>query len=1252
MRRRIVGVWAVAAMLGCGAEAPPSVFSIEIRADGGGPLLVTALGATLQLTATPRDAAGRPVTGVLLSWSSSRPSVAAVDAGGLVTAVANGTADISVSAGTGLGRTAVTVAQAPGSVAISPPSRTLERGATAAFTAAVVDARGHAVPGAAVVWTSQATSIATVAADGIVTGISAGSTLVTAAAQGASATASLVVTVPAPAAVAVGSTSAGPLASLDETRLLTAAARDARGALIPEATFTWASSDAAVVRVDPGGLVTAVANGTATVSATAGGISGSVQVVVAQAVQTVAVSPATQSIAPGATFSFTAQALDARAHPVAGAPAATWTIDSAAVATIDAATGRVLGNANASARSSTRVHAAIAGASGEAELTVDPSLAPVATVSLAPPAAALASLGDTLQLNATALNAAGNPVPGVAFSWSSDRPAVAAVDAATGRVTAVANGSALITASGSGRSASTSVVVQQAVAQVVLAPPAFTTFSSIDDTLQLAASAQDGRGHPVAGAPLVWSTSNAAVVSVSNTGLATARSNGASVALTATSGAFHDAVVLAVAQAVHAVNVTPSSDSIPPGTSLDFSAAGLDAHGHLVAGAPAAAWASSDARVTVDAAGHATAGSFASAAAVTITATIASVTGTAALTVDPALQPVDHVVVTGGGVSLASLGASVQLAAQAQAADGSPLGGHPISWAVQDGSADVVTVGPTGLVTAVGNGQKTVVASTGGAAGTTTITVAQVLASVEVSTATAGAATTLTSLGDTLALRAQGLDARGHALPPGSFAWRSDGPAATVDAAGLVTAVANGGAQVFAGAGAVESAGFAVAVAQAVDHVTVSAAGAATTLESLGATLQLTAAAFDARNHPVAATFTWSPTSGAAAVADAATGLVTAAANGSTSVQATAGGRTGSLTVTVAQVVSTVQVAGASTLSSLDETAQLSAVASDANGHAVPGAAFTWRSDDASVAVAQTGVITAAANGAAHVFAKTGAVESAGHAVTVAQVVASIAVSGGATLASLGETSQLAAIGLDAHAHPVAGLTFAWSVLGGSTDVLTVGAATGLVTAVANGQRTVVASAAGISGALLVTVAQAPATVTASAGGPTTLHSLGETVQLSASAADANGHPIAGATFSWRSSDAAVASVTAAGGLVTAAGNGTAQLFARAGDAESAGLAVTVAQVVDAVVVTPASPTVANGAAVQLTADPQDARGNHVAGAPAASWRSSNTAVATVSGAGLATGTNLGATAVSATITATVSGVDGSALLTVSGSGY
>src|SRR5207245_8359632 len=49
-----------------------------------------AIGQTVQLTATPRDASGNPLTGRAIGWSSSDNTIATVSSTGLVSGVAAG----------------------------------------------------------------------------------------------------------------------------------------------------------------------------------------------------------------------------------------------------------------------------------------------------------------------------------------------------------------------------------------------------------------------------------------------------------------------------------------------------------------------------------------------------------------------------------------------------------------------------------------------------------------------------------------------------------------------------------------------------------------------------------------------------------------------------------------------------------------------------------------------------------------------------------------------------------------------------------------------------------------------------------------------------------------------------------------------------------------------------------------------------------------------------------------------------------
>ena len=73
---------------------------------------LSALGETVQLTATVRDQNGNAMPGVVVSWSSSAPTAATVDAAGLVTAAGNGSATVAATAGSARGTAAVTVSVA------------------------------------------------------------------------------------------------------------------------------------------------------------------------------------------------------------------------------------------------------------------------------------------------------------------------------------------------------------------------------------------------------------------------------------------------------------------------------------------------------------------------------------------------------------------------------------------------------------------------------------------------------------------------------------------------------------------------------------------------------------------------------------------------------------------------------------------------------------------------------------------------------------------------------------------------------------------------------------------------------------------------------------------------------------------------------------------------------------------------------------------------------------------------------------
>ena len=240
---------------------------------------LTALGATVQLSAEVRDQNARVMAGATVTWTSSASSMATVNASGLVTAAGNGTATITASAGSASGSAVVTVMQSAASVEVSPSVYELTAlGQTVQLTAEAFDENGHAVAGAEFSWESSDAAVATVDAGGLVTGVAEGVATITASAGEASGSA--VVPVMQPVASVQVSPSAETI-GLGSTLQLTAEAFDENGEAVAGVEFSWESSDAAVATVDAGGLVTGVAVGVATITASAGSAEGAAEVTVA-----------------------------------------------------------------------------------------------------------------------------------------------------------------------------------------------------------------------------------------------------------------------------------------------------------------------------------------------------------------------------------------------------------------------------------------------------------------------------------------------------------------------------------------------------------------------------------------------------------------------------------------------------------------------------------------------------------------------------------------------------------------------------------------------------------------------------------------------------------------------------------------------------------------------------------------------------------------------------------------------------------
>ncbi len=150
---------------------------------------------------------------------------------------------------------------------------------------------------------------------------------------------------PVPTTVAISPASAA-FRSIGDTVRMIATVSDQYGQAMADVAVVWNSSDTAVAAVTEG-LVTAINNGSATVTAAAGSAVASAGVAVEQLADTVIVTPVSDSVVQGDTLRLSAAAMDGNGHVVTGAEFA-WSSSSGSVATVNAS-GLVRGVAEGTA---------------------------------------------------------------------------------------------------------------------------------------------------------------------------------------------------------------------------------------------------------------------------------------------------------------------------------------------------------------------------------------------------------------------------------------------------------------------------------------------------------------------------------------------------------------------------------------------------------------------------------------------------------------------------------------------------------------------------------------------------------------------------------------------------------------------------------------------------------------------------------------------------------------------------------------
>jgi uncharacterized protein YjdB len=849
------------------------------------------------------------------------------------------------------------------SISVSPATAKVTVGQTQQFavTGTYSDNKPRAIT-KGITWTSSSPSVATISTAGLATAVAQGTTTITAKIGTRTATATM--TVPGEislTSIQVTPPSASIGVGTSQSFMATAMYNDGSSEDVTSSA-TWSSSDTAVASV-AAGVATAVAEGSATISASYQGETGSAALTVTGGEPTgLTVTPTPASFAAGDSEQLTAtlEFPDGSTQDVTNQAA--WTSDDTAIVTVDAT-----GLATGVAPGDTTVSVAFQGLTGAAEITVTDAY--VTEIVVDPVSAMGVVGGGDIQFTATAIysDLTSSDVTDTA-TWTSSDTAIAAIDAA-GAATPLTGGTSTITAEFGGVEGTATLTIDVGVFLTSVEVTPTTASIAAGTTQQFTATATYSNNTTAnVTSSVTWTTSAPAIATIGSLGMATGVSAGTAT-LTASLGTVQGTAALTVTAATLAsIDVSPATSTIAVGGTQQYTATGVFTDSSTQDLTTVVSWTSSaTATAAIDAAGLATG---AANGTTNITATYQGVTSnTAVLAVSGAV--LTGVNVTCTPVTIAA-GTTAQCTATATYSDGTTQNVTSAATWTTSASA-VATVSQLGLVTGVAAGAATITAAYQGNSAPATITVsAALMVSIQITPIAPSIA-----LGNTQQFAATGLYSDNSTQDiTAQVTWTSATPAvATISNAagseGLATSVTAGTSNITAAFGGVTS-----------NTAVLTVSGAAlTSIEVLPANPTVPAGftqQFTVRGHysdnttadltnDLAVSFS-SGTASVATISNAAgsKGLATTLAAGTTVITATRGALSGTTTLTVSAVtLSSIAVTPNTQTAQVGTTVQYTATGTFSdNSTANITSQCTWAPTTGGVTVAAGGLATIAGTAA------------------------------------------------------------------------------------------------------------------------------------------------------------------------------------------------------------------------------------------------------------------------------------------------
>ncbi len=566
--------------------------------------------------------------------------------------------------------------------------------------------------GPGVTWQTSQPSVGTIDSQGLVTALGQGVTQVSATYDGVTGTTP--VTVGQPALLSITVSPKQSSLPIGESARLTATGSFSDGSTQDlTQSATWSSSVVNIANVNSQGVVVGMGPGVAQLSAAYQGVTGSASVTVgAPALLSIAVSPKQTSLPLGEFEQLAATGNYSDGSTQNLTQSAIWSSSISATANVNAqgvVTGMSVGVA--------QISASYQGSTGNATVAVGaPALV---TITVSPNQSSM-PVGETRQLTATG-NFSDGSIQNLTQSatWISSGLAIASVNT-QGVVTAAGVGAAQVSATSQGITGSASVTVAQPVLLTITISPNQSSLPlGESEPLTATGNFSDGSTRNLVQS-VMW-TSSLAAASVSVQGVVTGTSLGVAQVSAVSQGITGSASVTVGAAALLSITVSPNQYSLPAGESTQLAAMGNFSNGTTQNLTQSATWSSSSAIAGVNGGGAVVANAVGKS---TITASAGSVTGSASVTVTPAV--VVSLNIIPAAISLV-LENSSQFQAMANMSDGT-IQNMTASVAWSSAQPDIASVTGYGYATAQQVGKTTIQAEINGITGSASLTVIPLMA--------------------------------------------------------------------------------------------------------------------------------------------------------------------------------------------------------------------------------------------------------------------------------------------------------------------------------------------------------------------------------------------------------------------------------------------------------------------------------------------------------------------------------------------